>query len=72
MTEWPKSAAPLPRIAMLAVAALALIFAGVNWVSRAAGERSAMETPTVVVGAAIPPIDAIAPAEFETATFALG
>jgi len=66
---------PALRVLMVVVSLIGLVLGAVFLSSRISSveEKSAMDVTTnTAPGAAIPPIDASAPAQTETATFALG
>lgn len=69
MADWPRTSSLVWRI-LLAVAGLAGLLALWGW----AKEKNVMERDMtgVAVRPAIPAIDAAAPTQIETATFALG
>ena len=69
-----KTVAPVLGVLALAAGGVVVgLFAAGVWGSQAPVAKSiATQTPAPAPNAAIPPLDAAAPEQFETATFALG
>ena len=72
MADLIRVVAPVRRAVMVGAGVVGLVLAGLGMFFGLARRNMLTQTMDAVPRAAIPPIDAAAPVETETATFALG